>query len=360
MSSLTRSLTQPIRKNYPKHVRHQICTDNFHSENVIATTKKGDGNNIYVVGGHSDSVAPGPGINDDGSGIIALLELALQLTDFNVKNKVRFGFWSAEESGKIGSAFYVNNLPAAELAKIRLYNNFDMIASPNYVYGVYDGDGSAFNVSGPTGSAEAEQLFLDWYADQGLPSVPSAFTGRSDYEAFINNGIPASGLFTGAEQVKTAEEAVLFGGEAGVAYDINYHQAGDTVDNLNAVAFVTNTKLIAHTIGVYGRSWEGFPKRDTANAKRGISPVPKGRGAVLPVSRRSSKLRRGVPCAHTIYGTANTINCANYVFFLALEKCHQLQSKEAMDVFVLELLNLHRGQGQDILWREECRCPTGT
>ena len=74
----------------------------------------------------------------------------------------------------------------------------------------------------------------------------------------------------------------------------------------------------------------------------------------------SSKLRRGVPCAHTIYGTANTINCANYVFFLALEKCHKLQSKEAMDVFVLELLNLHRGQGQDILWREECRCPTGT
>lgn len=72
----------------------------------------------------------------------------------------------------------------------------------------------------------------------------------------------------------------------------------------------------------------------------------------------NSKLRRGVPVAHSIYGVAMTINCANYVYFLALEQCQRLDSPLAMQFFVSELLNLHRGQGQDILWREQCRCPT--
>jgi geranylgeranyl diphosphate synthase type 3 len=59
----------------------------------------------------------------------------------------------------------------------------------------------------------------------------------------------------------------------------------------------------------------------------------------------NSKLRRGLPVAHSIFGVANTINCANYVYFLALEKCHSLKNDKAMTIFVQELLNLHRGQG---------------
>lgn len=72
----------------------------------------------------------------------------------------------------------------------------------------------------------------------------------------------------------------------------------------------------------------------------------------------NSKMRRGVPVAHSIYGIANTINCANYVYFIALEQCHKLNNPKAMHVFVSEMLNLHRGQGQDILWRERCVCPS--
>jgi len=72
----------------------------------------------------------------------------------------------------------------------------------------------------------------------------------------------------------------------------------------------------------------------------------------------NSKLRRGIPVTHSIFGIATTINTANYAYFLALEKCHALRSPEAMNVFVGEMLNLHRGQGHDIIWRDDGRCPT--
>jgi geranylgeranyl diphosphate synthase, type III len=72
----------------------------------------------------------------------------------------------------------------------------------------------------------------------------------------------------------------------------------------------------------------------------------------------NSKLRRGMPVAHSIFGIPATLNCANYVYFLALEKCHSLKNDKALSIFVYELLNLHRGQGQDILWREQCNCPS--
>lgn len=72
----------------------------------------------------------------------------------------------------------------------------------------------------------------------------------------------------------------------------------------------------------------------------------------------NSKLRRGIPVAHSIFGIPNVINSANYAYFRALEKCHALNNPQAMNVFVGELLNLHRGQGHDILWRDDVKCPT--
>ncbi|KAL7567624.1 hypothetical protein ACA910_000218 [Epithemia clementina (nom. ined.)] len=73
----------------------------------------------------------------------------------------------------------------------------------------------------------------------------------------------------------------------------------------------------------------------------------------------NSKLRRGIPVTHSIFGVPATINTANYVYFLALEKVHNgLQNPQATQVFVQELLNLHRGQGHDIQWRDSIQCPT--
>jgi len=72
----------------------------------------------------------------------------------------------------------------------------------------------------------------------------------------------------------------------------------------------------------------------------------------------NSKLRRGQPVAHSIFGIPSVINCANYVYFLALSKCQALDNAEAMKIFVSEMLNLHRGQGYDISWRDQTKCPT--
>ncbi|PVH81767.1 Zn-dependent exopeptidase [Cadophora sp. DSE1049] len=239
--------------------------------NVIAQTKGGDQNNVLLAGAHSDSVKAGPGINDNGSGTIALLEIAQQLTKFSTKNAIRFAWWSAEEVGLVGSTKYVESLSPEELAKITLYLNFDMLASPNYVYAIYDGDGSAFNISGPPGSAAAEKLFEDYFTnDAGLNHVPTAFNSRSDYAAFAAAGVPVGGLFTGAEVLKTPLEQQLFGGQAGVAYDVNYHAAGDNVKNVNVGAWIQNSKAIAHAVATYGVSFEslGIGKREERVQKR--------------------------------------------------------------------------------------------
>ena len=73
----------------------------------------------------------------------------------------------------------------------------------------------------------------------------------------------------------------------------------------------------------------------------------------------SSLLRRGIPVAHNIFGTAQTINSANYVYFLALKDLQTLKNRdEAIEIFTTELLNLHRGQGMDLYWRDTLTCPT--
>jgi Zn-dependent M28 family amino/carboxypeptidase len=242
--------------------------------NVIAETKEGDHDNVLMIGGHTDSVFAGPGINDDGSGTIGSLTVGLALAKYKVKNAVRLGFWGAEEFGKLGSNYYLKTLngtlggSATEVGKLRAYLNFDMIASPNYVLGIYDGDGNAFNFSGPTGSDKIEKDFEEFYDNRGLPHVPALFSLRSDYAAFLENGIPSGGLFTGAEVLKTEQEAVLFGGEAGKALDGCYHQKCDTIDNLAHDAYLLNTQSIANSVAKYAVSFEGIPRANATLRKR--------------------------------------------------------------------------------------------
>jgi Zn-dependent M28 family amino/carboxypeptidase len=229
------------------------------SYNVIAETKTGRKDNVVMLGAHLDSVAGGPGINDNGSGSATLLETALQLgSSPKVDNGVRFAFWSAEEFGLVGSTYYVNSLPFEQQLDIALYLNFDMLGSPNPAYFVYDGDDSdgVGAGSGPFGSAQIEKTFTDYFTARSQPTEGTDFTGRSDYGQFIAVGIPAGGLFTGAEGLKTAAQAAKWGGTAGVAYDHCYHQACDNLGNVNRVALDRNADGVAWALGIYATSTE--------------------------------------------------------------------------------------------------------
>ena len=221
--------------------------------NVIAETPGGRADNVVMAGAHLDSVLAGPGINDNGTGSAALLQIGLELADERVRNKVRLAFWGAEESNLVGSTFYVAQLSFAEQVDIALYLNFDMIGSPNFARFVYDGDDSDGEGAGPgpVGSAQIEALFTGYYDSQGLPSEGTDFSGRSDYGPFIAVGIPAGGLFTGAEGIKTPEQAALYGGTAGIAYDPCYHQACDNLLNVNRTALGQNADAAAFAIGRY-------------------------------------------------------------------------------------------------------------
>jgi Zn-dependent M28 family amino/carboxypeptidase len=231
------------------------------TENVIADWPGGDPNRIVVVGAHLDSVLEGRGINDNGSGSSTILETALQMRRLNLKlrNRVRFAFWGAEENGLLGSEYYVGQLSDAEKTKIELNLNFDMLGSPNFVRFVYDGDGSDSEPAGPPGSDLIEQVFINFFDAQDLETDPTPFDGRSDYGPFIAEGIPAGGLFSGAEEIKTDEQEAIYGGNAGDPYDPCYHEACDTIRNLSKTALDQLGDGVAHSVITFANRSDPLP-----------------------------------------------------------------------------------------------------
>ncbi|GAA1033240.1 aminopeptidase PaaP [Virgisporangium ochraceum] len=279
------------------HIQTQAISETRSTENVIAESPGGNPDNVVMAGAHLDSEPDTVGINDNGSGSAALLEVAYQMRKVKPTNKVRFAWWGAEEAGLVGSNTYVAGLTEAQAAQIKLYLNFDMIASANYTLGVYDGDDSAGAGSGPgpTGSAEIEALFQKFFADRGLPTRASDFTGRSDYGAFIANGIPAGGLFTGAEEPKTADDVAKWGGLEGEQMDPCYHDPCDSftpvkdgadaevyrkldrqyplLGNINLRAFDVNADAIATAVITYAFDTSSIPPRVAAAAARSAGPA---------------------------------------------------------------------------------------
>ena len=248
------------------------------TENVLAElpgAKTTD--NVVMAGAHLDSVVEGPGINDNGTGTAAILEVAEMMAKAKPTNTVRFAWWGAEELGLLGSTHYVETLTDEQRGAIGLYLNFDMVGSPNFVRFVYDGDQSTFPAPEgfvvPPGSAEIEDVFQEYYDARGLAYEDSEFNGRSDYEAFALAGIPAGGLFTGAEGLKTEEQAARYGGTAGQAYDACYHLACDTITNIDREVLDQNADAIAYATLTLAYSTElvnGVPGRP--------APGPHGAG----------------------------------------------------------------------------------
>jgi Zn-dependent M28 family amino/carboxypeptidase len=266
-------------------VTTHTISENRRSENVTADGTSGRTDRIVVSGAHLDSVIEGPGINDNGSGTAAQLETALQIAKLGIKprNQLRFQFYGAEEAGLVGSTFYVNDLPAKEANNIHVMLNFDMVGSPNAGWFVYDGDASDTASTGSSGSGVVEDVFVDFFDSIGRHTEPTAFDGRSDYDAFVAAGIPAGGLFTGAEDEKTVEEATVFGwgGTPGDWYDPCYHQACDTYANNNDTALREMSDAVAHGVLTFAQTTsavEGTDKASDSSAK--YDPQYKGSKAI--------------------------------------------------------------------------------
>ena len=247
----------------PATVKLSAETKVLQARNVIAQTKTGSTSDVVMAGAHLDSVPEGPGINDNGSGVAAVLETALQLgSSPQIRNAVRFGFWGAEELGLIGSRKYVQSLDLNALKDIALYLNFDMLASPNPGYFTYDGNQSMppdkrGNPVVPEGSAGIERLLMAYLDTAGKTPRDTAFDGRSDYDGFTLAGIPSGGLFSGAEDKKTAEESKLWGGTADQPFDPNYHKSTDTLEHIDRNALDINGGGVAYAVGLYAQDETG-------------------------------------------------------------------------------------------------------
>ncbi|MFI1002622.1 M28 family peptidase [Streptomyces galbus] len=223
-------------------VSEQACTSGCTSgagPNLIAEWPKGDASKVYMFGSHLDSVAAGPGINDNGSGSATLLEVALKLAETNptMAARVRFGWWTDEEQGLNGSDFYARSLTSAQRSAIKAYYNFDMVASRNGGYFINH-----------ITSAAAAPMKAYWDSLNLQPEENVEGAGRSDDYSFENYGIPTSGYAMGASARKTSAQAAKWGGTAGAAYDSCYHSACDTTANINATGLDRSADGVAYTL----------------------------------------------------------------------------------------------------------------
>jgi Iap family predicted aminopeptidase len=186
------------------------------TRNVLAETPSTTARTrrVAMAGAHLDSVEEGPGINDNASGMAALLELAERLRD---RAGLRIGFWAAEELGLYGSRAYVRSLGAAERRRLSAYLNLDMLGSPNPAALVYDTDD------------EVEELLRDARpGDEGETDIG----GASDHAPFDRAGIAVGGYFTGAQERAGN----------GRAADPCYHRRCDTIGNVDEDALVAMTR----------------------------------------------------------------------------------------------------------------------
>lgn len=217
---------------------------NARTMNIVAESKGGDPRHVLLVHAPLDALPTGPGINEDGSGVSTALEIAQQMSRLrmNPRYKIRFVFFGAEETravrdpdtgaiGLQGSYHYAQSLSPAELGRVFAAVDLDSLGSPNFARFVFNGDG-------PPGSEQIEKMFTDYFSGRRLatePIEPTTFDGSS-LGPLIDAGIPTGGLFGGAADLKTPEEAATYGGTAGVSYDACYHQACDDIGNLNPTA----------------------------------------------------------------------------------------------------------------------------
>jgi aminopeptidase S len=223
---------------------HRFAIRAVESVNLLVGVP-GTGDGMVMLGAHLDSVPAGPGINDNGSGVAALLEIARAIRELPPPAQtVRFAFWGAEEGGPFGSAAYAAGLSRSERDEIVAYLNFDMLASPNAVAFVYEEPDAA------AGSERITAAFAEALESAGIAWEPIDLDGDSDHGPFIDAGVPTGGLFSGGIEPVTEEQAARTGAVAGQPADPCSHRSCDTIDNVDLETLVRNAGVIAEVVAV--------------------------------------------------------------------------------------------------------------
>ncbi|KAJ6256789.1 Serine/threonine-protein phosphatase [Drechslerella dactyloides] len=265
--------------------------------NLISETKEGDPNNVVMLGAHLDGVQAGPGINDDGSGSSALLEIMGSIKKYKgFPNKIRFAWWGAEESGLVGSLYYTKNLSEEEADKIRFYFNYDMIGSIAPFFRVYQGKNP--------GDVHGAKVLHSYLSAKGKPAEFAPFGTSSDYVGFLNIGVPSSGLFTGA----------------GAPMDPCYHQHCDTLENIDWSAITHNAKAAGRAAAHFALSLEGVPGRTKT------TPNLRGRANLLSQFEKWAKVESEAEDSHSSF--SHIIIIIIFFFSLLIRLLRNLQLRQ--------------------------------
>lgn len=210
-----------------------VVLEERQTQNAILE-RTGTSGKIFMIGGHLDSVTNGPGINDNGSGIAALLEVAKRLATCDTTHTLRIAFWGGEEAGAVGAWNYVDAISEEDIANYLAYVNLDMVGSKNGVNMIYLGVATVRDDEANPGSIALQQTYEAQYEALSAPYiVDPALIGRSDHLPFDVRGVAVGGLFSGAEGIKTAEQVAVFGGTADEPFDPCYHASCDSYDNVD-------------------------------------------------------------------------------------------------------------------------------
>ena len=182
--------------------------------------------------------------------------------------RIRFCWWGAEESGLLGAHHYIEQITNATNEGQRLKDhilalNLDMLASPNFYFGVHET--SPLPASVPSAAklalSKISQVFQNWFDQEKLPWDNSSLAILSDHVPFLLAGVPSGGLFSGADDRKTLEQRNRYsrmlgpgyGGIANAQFDPCYHKACDTIENVNPFCFETMVKSAAYTLETLAR-----------------------------------------------------------------------------------------------------------
>jgi Zn-dependent M28 family amino/carboxypeptidase len=247
------ALLEAAQRGADGHVVVETTVEQRTSVNVVAETVGGADDHLLIIGGHIDSAIDGPGINDDGSGTMTILEIGRRLAAAATGPQsqardgwqVRIAFWTGEEIGLLGSGAYVQGLDSTAVGTIEAYLNFDMLGSSNGVREIYSGA----QTTRPTESSAVAALFSAAFDRAGLSSTTKEVGGGADHASFNNVLIPTGGLFSGANEAKTPEDAALFGGTPGDPRDPCYHLACDRPDNIDPVRLEEMARAAAWVVG---------------------------------------------------------------------------------------------------------------